>query len=266
MAAIGRASIAVVILAALSMFSLRKDHNDSTPEGVPSPKARILDLSYAINDKLVPWPGDEKFFEAKVNATIEKNGYFTRSFWMLEHYGTHLDAPAHFPPGKTTVDQIPLKQLFGPAVVIDVRAESGKDADYQLGAARVEAWEKGHGRIPEEAIVLLRTGGASGWPAGRKYRNEDEKGKMHFPGFSAEAAKLLIDRKVSGLGCDTLSIDHGASSDYSVHHLALGAGLYQLENLADLSELPETGAFLIVAPIKLEGGSGGPVRVFALLP
>jgi len=83
MAAIGRASIAVVILAALSMFSLRKDHNDSTPEGVPSPKARILDLSYAINDKLVPWPGDEKFFEAKVNATIEKNGYFTRSFWML---------------------------------------------------------------------------------------------------------------------------------------------------------------------------------------
>src|SRR2546430_16819514 len=84
-------------------------------------------------------PGREmRWFEAKVNATVEKNGYFTRSFWMLEHYGTHLDAPAHFPPGKTTVDQIPAKQLFGPAVVIDVRAESGKDADYQLGAARVE--------------------------------------------------------------------------------------------------------------------------------
>src|SRR5437667_420759 len=160
MAAIGRASIAVVILAALSMFSLRKDHNDSTPKGVPS-KARILDLSYAINDKLVPWPGDEKFFEAKVNATIEKNGYFTRSFWMLEHYGTHLDAPAHFPPGKTTVDQIPVKQLFGPAAVIDVRAKSGKDADYQLGTARVEEWEKRHGRFPEGAIVLLRTGWAS---------------------------------------------------------------------------------------------------------
>jgi len=92
------------------------------------------------------------------------------------------------------------------------------------------------------------------------------KGRCIFPGFSAEAAKLLIERKVSGLGCDTLSIDHGASSDYAVHHLALGAGLYQLENLAAMSELPETGAFLIVAPIKLEGGSGGPVRVFALLP
>src|SRR2546421_7262994 len=266
MAAIGRASIFVIFLVTLSALFLKNARRDSMLEGVPSGKTRVLDLSYAINDKLVPWPGDEKFFETRVNASIEKNGYFTRSFWMLEHYGTHLDAPAHFPPGKTTVDQIPAKQLFGPAVVIDVRAESGKDADYQLGVARVEEWEKRHGRIPAQAIVLLRTGWASRWPDVRKYRNQDEKGKMHFPGFSAEAAKLLIERKVSGLGCDTLSVDHGASSDYSVHHLALGAGLYQLENLPGLSELPETVAFLIVAPIKLEGGSGGPVRVFALLP
>jgi len=266
MAAFGRSGILVICLTLLfSLFSLNT-HQNSMLKGVPSGKTRVLDLSYAINDKLVPWPGDEKFFETRVNASIEKNGYFTRSFWMLEHYGTHLDAPAHFPPGKTTVDQIPAKQLFGPAVVIDVRAESGKDADYQLGVARVEEWEKRHGRIPQRAIVLLGTGWASRWPDVRKYRNQDEQGKMHFPGFSAEAAKLLIERKVSGLGCDTLSIDYGASSDYSVHRLALGAGLYQLENLADLSELPETGAFLIVAPIKLEGGSGGPVRVFALLP
>ncbi len=266
MAAFGRSSLFVVCFAALSTLLLQNMQHGPMLEGVPSGKTRVLDLSYAINDKLVPWPGDEKYFEAKVNASVEKNGYFTRSFWMLEHYGTHLDAPAHFPPGKTTVDQIPAKQLFGPAVVIDVRAESAKDADYQLPAARVEEWEKRHGRIPEGAIVLLRTGWASRWPDAQKYRNQDAQGKMHFPGFSPEAAKLLIGRKVSGLGCDTLSIDYGASSDYSVHHLALGAGLYHLENLADLSELPETGAFLIVAPIKLEGGSGGPVRVFALLP
>jgi len=266
MAAFGRSSIFVVCLAALSTFLLQNIHHDSMLEGIHSGKTRVLDLSYAINDKLVPWPGDEKFFEAKVNASVEKNGYFTRSFWMLEHYGTHLDAPAHFPPGKATVEQIPAKQLFGPAVVIDVRAESGKDADYQLAPARAEDWEKRHGRIPEGAIVLLRTGWASRWPDVQKYRNQDAQGKMHFPGFSAEAAKLLRERKVSGLGCDTLSIDYGASSDYAVHHLALGAGLYQLENLADLSELPESGAFLIVAPIKLEGGSGGAVRVFALLP
>jgi kynurenine formamidase len=266
MSALGRSSILVATFAVLSTLFLQNMRHDSMLEGVPSGKTRVVDLSYAINDKLVPWPGDEKFFEAKVNASVEKNGYFTRSFWMLEHYGTHLDAPAHFPPGKTTVDQIPAKQLFGPAAVIDVRAESGKDADYQLAAARVEDWEKQHARIPEGAIVLLRTGWASRWPDVQKYRNQDSQGKMHFPGFSPEAAKLLIERKVSGLGCDTLSIDHGTSSDYAVHHLALGAGLYQLENLADLSELPETGAFLIVAPIKLEGGSGGAVRVFALLP
>jgi kynurenine formamidase len=266
MAVSGRASLLGVCLAAFSTLLLQNMRHDSMLDGVPSGNTRVLDLSYAINDKLVPWPGDEKFFEAKVNASVEKNGYFTRSFWMLEHYGTHLDAPAHFLPGKTTVDQIPVKQLFGPAVVIDVRPASGKDADYQLGTARIEEWEKRHGRIPEGAIVLLRTGWASRWPDAQKYRNQDAKGKMHFPGFSTEAARLLIGRKVSGLGCDTLSIDYGASEDFAVHHLALGAGLYHLENLADLSELPETGAFLIVAPIKLEGGSGGPVRVFALLP
>src|SRR5580700_7105073 len=262
----GRCEIFFVSVAALMTLAPQNSHKDSMLEGIPSGKTRVVDLSYAINDKLVPWPGDAKFFEATVNATIEKNGYFTRSFWMLEHYGTHLDAPAHFPPGKITVDQIPVKQLFGPAVVIDVRAESGKDADYRLTATRVEEWEKSHGRIQEGAIVLLRTGWASRWPDVQKYRNMDAKGAMHFPGFSIEAARLMIERKVSGLGCDTLSIDYGASPDFAVHHVTLGAGLYHLENLSDLSGLPETGAFLIVAPIKLEGGSGGPARVFALLP
>ena len=226
----------------------------------------MIDLSYAINDKLVPWPGDERWFEARTNATVEKDGYFSRSFWMLEHYGTHLDAPVHFPPGKTTVDQIPVKQLFGPGVVLDVREQGAKDADFQLERGHIEEWEKRHGQISPGAIVLLRTGWASRWPDAQSYRNQDAKGKMHFPGFSAGAAKLLIERKVSGLGCDTMSVDCGASEDFAVHHLALGAGLYHLENLADLSALPVTGAFLVVAPIKLEGGSGGPVRVFALLP
>src|SRR6266699_6409276 len=221
--------------------------NPSTPtdrlEGIPSGKTRVVDLSYAISDKLVAWPGDTKVFEAKVNASVEKNGYFTRSFWMLEHYGTHLDAPIHFQPGKTTVDEIPVKQLFGPAVVLDVRADGANDADYQLPGARVKEWEKRHGRIPEGAIVLLRTGWSARWPDAGKYRNQDAQGRMHFPGFSVDAAKLLIERKVSGLGSDSMSVDCGASADFAVHHLALGAGLYHLENLADLSALPETGAF-----------------------
>jgi kynurenine formamidase len=151
------------------------------------------------------------------------------------------------------------------AAVFDIRPESAADADYLLPAARISEWEGRHGRISEGTIALLRTGWSSRWPDGRSYRNQDAAGRMHFPGFSVEAAEQLIDRKVSGIGCDTMSVDCGASDQFAVHRLALGAGLYHLENLADLSELPESGAFLVVAPIKLEGGSGGPVRVFALL-
>jgi kynurenine formamidase len=262
----GRSGIIVLCLTACMTLLSQNSRKDGLLEGIPSGKTRVIDLSYAINDKLVPWPGDAKWFEARVNATVEKNGYFTRSFWMLEHYGTHLDAPVHFPPGKMTVDEIPARKLFGPAVVLDVRVESVKDADYRVTAARVEEWEKRHGRIPEGAIVLLRTGWASRWPDVQRYRNQDAQARMHFPGYSVEAANLLVERKVSGLGCDTLSIDYGASEDFAVHRAVLGAGLYQLENLADLTEVPEAGAYLVVAPIKLEGGSGGAVRVFALLP
>ena len=258
-AALGTATIFAMTI------SSQKTKSDTLLSGIAGGKTRVLDLSYAINEKLVPWPGDEKWFEAKVNATVEKNGYFTRSFWMLEHYGTHLDAPIHFPPGRASVEQIPAKQFFGPAVVLDIREESAKDADYEAPASRVEEWEKKHGRILEGSIVLLRTGWAARWPDAGRYRNQDAQGKMHFPGFSAEAAKLLIARKVSGIGCDTMSTDRGASEDFAVHHVVLGAGLYQLENLTDLSGLPEAGAFLVVAPIKLEGGSGGAVRVFGLV-
>ncbi len=234
--------------------------------GIPSGKTRIVDLTYAINATTPEWPGDIEPFKATINASPEKNGYFTRKFTMLEHYGTHMDAPAHFPPGKLTVDQIPINQFFGPGVVLDVREQAAKDVDYRLSAADVERWESAHGRIPEGAIVLLRTGWSSRWPDKKLYHNMDAGHTMHFPGYSLEAAKLLAARKVSGLGTDTLSIDFGASKDFEVHRLALPAGLYQLENLADLSALPESGAFIIAAPIKLEGGSGGACRVFAILP
>ncbi|MBI3662367.1 MAG: cyclase family protein [Acidobacteria bacterium] len=244
----------------------QKKSSPNPLEGIPAGSTRVIDLAYAISDKLPPWPGDTHPFEARDNATAEKDGYFTRRFAMLEHYGTHLDAPAHFPPGTATVDQIPPERLFGPAVVIDVREEAKKDDDYRLSVRRVERWEKEHGRIPVGAIVLLRAGWAARWPDVKRYRNEDARGTMHFPGFSVEAVKLLIARKVSGLGIDAMSVDYGASKDFAVHKLSHGAGLYHLENLADMSALPESGATLVVAPIKLEGGSGGPVRVFAILP
>jgi len=254
---------AVILTASAMVLGQTSTHKPALEE-IASGKTRVIDLSYAISDKMVPWPGDAKAFEAKTNATVEKEGYFTRSFWMLEHYGTHMDAPAHFPPGTTTVDKIAPEEFFGPAVVLDVAKEADRDPDYQLSAKDVLAWEQKHGNIPAGAIVILRTGWSARWPDVARYRNQDANGKMHFPGFSVEAAKTLLRRKVSGLGCDTLSIDPGNSADFPVHHLVLGASVYQLENLADLSGLPEAGAFLIAAPIKLEGGSGGAVRVFAL--
>ena len=227
--------------------------------------ARIIDLSYAISATLPAWPGDERPFAAQVNATHEIDGYFSRRFTMLEHFGTHLDAPAHFPPGKKFVDEIPAERLFGPAVVLDAREESAHDPDYRLPAEKVRGWKSRHGQIPRGSIVLMRTGWASRWPDAVRYRNQDAAGTMHFPGFSLEAAEICIAAGVCGLGIDTMNVDYGASQDFPVHRAALGAGLYHLENLADLSELPEAGAFLVVAPIKLEGGSGGPCRVFAIL-
>ncbi|HKZ52941.1 MAG TPA: cyclase family protein [Candidatus Acidoferrales bacterium] len=229
-------------------------------------QGRILDLSHAISEKNPRWPGDTRAFEAQVNARAEETGYFTRSFWMLEHFGTHMDAPAHFPPGRTTVDRIPPERLVGPAVVLDVRSQAAAEADYRVLPGDILAWEERHGRVPDGAIVLARTGWEARWPDEQRYRNLDDAGVMHFPGFSVEAAKVLVERGVSGLGIDTLSVDYGPSKNFEVHRLSHGADLYHLENLANLSGLPESGAVLVVAPIKLEGGSGGPVRVFAFLP
>ena len=257
----GSAALLVAAATTLAQSASQRPALDDIPAG----KTRVIDLSYAISDKMVPWPGDAKAFEAKINATIEKEGYFTRSFWMLEHYGTHMDAPAHFPPGTTTVDKIEPEKFFGPAVVLDVGKETERDPDYQLSVKDIAAWEAKHGKIPAGAIAILRTGWSTRWPDVARYRNQDANSKMHFPGYSVEAAKLLLDRKVAGLACDTLSIDPGNSPDFPVHRLVLGAGVYQLENLADSSGLPEAGAFLIAAPVKLEGGSGGAVRVFALV-
>jgi len=260
---VGGAVLAMVVVA-------QKPAERAAPQdllaGITSGRTHVVDLSYALSDKLPAWPGSGRAFDATVEATYEKNGYFARSFRTLEHFGTHLDAPAHFVRGGASVDRIPAQRLIAPAAVIDVREESRRDADYRLTVARVEQWEKQHGRIPAGAIVVLRTGWATRWPDAARYFNQDSRGTMHFPGYSLEAVKLLIERKVSGLGIDTGSIDYGPSKGFEVHQLSLGAGLYHLENLADLSALPESGTYLVAAPIKLEGGSGGPCRVLAIVP
>jgi len=171
-AAAGASLLAVTLLA----MPQNSDAPKNLIAGISSGKTRVIDLSYAINDHLPPWPGDKRTFEAQPNATFEKDGYFTRSFWMLEHYGTHIDAPIHFAKGGATVDQIPPQKLFGPGVVIDVRDEGQRNHDYALTTARIDNWEKAHGKISAGAIVFLRTGWAAYWKDAKRYRGLDEKG------------------------------------------------------------------------------------------
>jgi len=259
-----------VITAVYSGSAVAQKHKTAAEgnwiEGVSDGRNLVVDMTYPVSEKFPAWPGDDHVFEAKANATVEKDGYFTRSFWMLEHYGTHMDAPAHFPPGKITLDQIPEAHFFGPAVVIDIRDEVEKNADYRLTVVRVKKWEAEHGEIPRGAIAVLRTSWGGRASNAASYRNMDANKVMHFPGYSVESAKLLIERGVVGLGIDTLSIDYGGSKEFEVHRVDLPAGLYNLENLANTDALPESGAYLVAAPIKLAGGSGGPVRVFGVLP
>jgi kynurenine formamidase len=165
---LGRAAVACAILALAGIVFAQQKNPATKPapdgewlRGIPSGKTRVVDLTYAINDKMPAWPGDEHPFVVTINATPEKDGYFTRKFCMLEHYGTHMDAPNHFLPGKLSLDQVPADHFFGPAVVIDVRAEVAKDPYYRLTPERIQHWETAHGHIPGGAIVVLRTGWAS---------------------------------------------------------------------------------------------------------
>lgn len=227
---------------------------------------KVVDLSYPVSERFPNFEGSrESPFRAEIAGRMEKDGYFSRRYQTQEHFGTHLDAPAHFGPGQLTVDRLGPERLFVPAVVLDIRAQGSRDADYALTPQDVLAWEKKNGVIAPGSAVLLHTGWGRRAGDMKAYRNADAAGKMHFPGFSPEAARLLVDqRKAIAFGIDNLSVDVGRSNDYPVHRYTQAGGLYHVENLANLDRLPPR-VFLIVAPIKLEGGSGGQARVWAVV-
>lgn len=232
-----------------------------------SDEVSILDLGYSLNDRSPFWPGDDyEPFKLKTIATLDKNGVLSKSFAVPEHFGTHVDAPNHFERNQPAVDEIRPADLFGPGVVIDVAMQAEMDAEYRLSVRDIEAWEKSHGRVPDRAIVFLETGWGQHWKNPTRYRNRDATGTMHFPGYSLEAAKFLLEqRAVKAIAIDTLSIDYGPSKDFVVHHAVNGAGRYAIENVAQLGKLPRRDFFVFVAPIKIETGSGGPARVFAIV-
>lgn len=255
----------------------------SSPEGSaeaapPGPAIDLanyapVDLTYAYDETTLFWPTATQRFELIPTAYgMTEAGYFYASndFRAPEHGGTHLDAPIHFAEGRHTVEQIELDRLIAPVIVIDVSARADADPDYLLTAEDVEAWETEHGEIEAGTAVLLRTGWGARWPDALAYLGDDTPGdasNLHFPSYGEAAARLLVEeRQVAILGVDTASIDHGPSTDFIVHQVANEANVPGLENVANLDQVPATGAWLIALPMKIGGGSGAPVRMVGLVP
>ena len=233
---------------------------------------KLIDMTYPFAEETLHWPTAKPFKLEKVHEGMTPQGFWYSSYnySASEHVGTHLDAPFHFSQGKWTTDQIPLGRTIGPGVVVDVRRKAEADPDYQLQVVDIRAWERRHGKIPAGAIVFMYSGWGRFWGDRRSYFGTDQPGdvtNLHFPGFSREAAEFLIkERKIDAAGIDTPSIDYGRSRDFIVHRIFGGANTPIFENVASLDRLPPKGATIFAIPMKIRGGSGAPLRIFALLP
>jgi len=233
--------------------------------------ARLVDLTHTFDADTVYWPTGKPFDHEQTAWGVNEKGYFYSSYDYAssEHLGTHVDAPIHFGEGRPTLDAVPLERWLGPGVVIDISAACAADADYQLTAANIAAHEAQHGAIPAGAIVLVRTDWSNRWPDVKQYMGDDTAGSadnLHFPGLSAEAARLLAERRAAAVGIDTASIDHGPSTEFLAHRVLAEAEIPGLENLTGLDALPARGAWIVALPMKIGDGSGGPLRAVALLP
>lgn len=228
----------------------------------------VIDLTHALSPSSTYWSGENPNpFEHEILTAHESGRPRMARYSTPEHHGTHLDAPTHSADNQPTVDELTAADLFGPAAVIDVSAQCAADADYALTTDDVSAWEEKHGRLPDGAVVIMSTGWSRKYDDAAAYNNDDSAGQKHFPGFSEEVSRFLVEeRSIRGIGIDTLSVDPGIAETYPVHGIVNGSGKYHLENMAEVHRLPATGAFLIVAPIKIANGSGGQVRIFAVVP
>jgi kynurenine formamidase len=232
-----------------------------------------VDLTHSFDASTIYWPTDTAGFQLDELAYGRTEGgwfYASYAFATAEHGGTHLDAPVHFAEGRRTADQIPLADLIGPAAVVDVSDRAGPD--YQVSAEDLQGWEAAHGPLPDGSVLLLRTGWGDRWDDRTAYLGTDLTGpaavpELHFPGLSPGAAEWLVqNRNVAAVGIDTPSIDYGQSTDFRSHVLLYSADLAGFENVANLDRLPESGAFVVALPMKIAGGSGGPLRIVAFVP
>ena len=234
---------------------------------------RWVDLTHAFDEDAVYWPTDTAGFELEELAFGPTEGgwfYAAYRFSTAEHGGTHLDAPIHFHEGGLTSDDIPVDRLVGPAAVVDVTERA--HPDYLVSTEDLMAWEADHGPIPDGAILLLRTGWGTRWDDRADYLGTDLTGpeavpELHFPGLSPEAATWLVEnRSIVAVGIDTPSIDYGQSQDFGTHVTLFADDIAGFENVANLEALPPVGSFVVALPMKIEGGSGGPLRIVAFVP
>ena len=237
-------------------------------------QSRLIDLTHAFGSDTIVWPTEQDFTLIVQHAEETPGGYYYASnrVEMPEHGGTHIDAPIHFSKGKQTLDQIPIERLTGAGVRITVTEQCAQDRNYRVAISDFERWEAVHGRIPNGSLVLLNTGFARFWPVRKEYLGTELKGQegvqaLHFPGLSPDAAAWLVrERHVKAVGIDTASIDFGQSTTFETHIALLSHNVPVFENLADLHHLPDRGFDVIALPMKIAGGTGGPLRIIAAVP
>ena len=232
----------------------------------------FVDLTHPFSEESVYWVTAKEFKLEKVANGQTENGFYysANNFSTAEHGGTHIDAPIHFAENKQTVDLIPLEQLIGIGVKIDVSNKALQDPDYLISIDDLKSWEKQNSEIPKNSIVLFETGYGNHYPNAKKYLGTEKRGpeavkELHFPGLSPEAAEWLIEnRKIKAVGLDTASIDRGQSTDFATHVALMTQNVPAFENVANLDKLPATGFQIVALPMKIQGGSGGPLRIIAI--
>lgn len=231
------------------------------------PFASVLDLTHTLSPAFPVFPGDPPL-DVTPYAKLSEDGYNMNAWRLVEHCGTHLDAPLHFSDGGASVDAIASSTLVAPLAVVDVSAKAQENADYLLSCDDLAAWERRYGMLPQGGCVAMHSGwGRLATAAPARFVGRDADGTLHFPGIAPEAALwLLQERQIAGLAVDTLSLDHGPSRDFPTHHVWLPNGRWGLENVANLDQAPATGAILVVGLPKVKGATGAPVRLLALMP
>ena len=232
----------------------------------------LVDLTHTFDERTLYWPTSPSTFDQQTlfEGQTEAGFYYSaRTYAAPEHGGTHLDAPVHFAEGMSSAEALPVERFVAPGVVVDMREAAAADADALLTVEHLDNWESAHGPIRAGSIVLVRSGWAERWPDRLRYLGDDTPGdasNLHFPGISREAAEWMVGREIGAVGIDTASIDHGPSTDFIAHQVLMAADIPAFENVALTADLPARLPLVMALPMKIGNGTGGPLRVVAVLP